>query len=334
MATPAIIDRVAAALGVSSNVARTAINMALPLVLGAFAKKAATPAGATDLFGAISAAGPSMFSSLESSLSGGSKNKFIESGSTMMKSLLGDSAVSGLAGTLTQKAGLSSGAASMLLPIVGQMALGGLAKNAGGLDASGLASLLSSQQSNISAALPEGLGSLAGDAMKTAANAKAAAQSATGGGMGFLKWLVPLVVLAGAAWYFLGNPATETPAPAPATTSAPATNMVVEGVDVGQQITGAMTGLQTALASITDAATAQTALPKLQEAATAVDGVNAMLGKLSAEQKAGLATAITAALPALKEAINKALAIPGVGDIAKPVVDGIIAKLEAMAKPA
>ena len=37
---------------------------------------------------------------------------------------------------------------------------------------------------------------------------------------------------------------------------------------------------------------------------------------------------------AIKEAANKVLAIQGVGDLAKPVIDSLVAKLETLAKPA
>jgi hypothetical protein len=39
-----------------------------------------------------------------------------------------------------------------------------------------------------------------------------------------------------------------------------------------------------------------------------------------------------AALPTLNQLFDKVLALPGVGDIAKPVIDGVKAKLEAMSR--
>jgi hypothetical protein len=75
-------------------------------------------------------------------------------------------------------------------------------------------------------------------------------------------------------------------------------------------------------------------LPKLQEAVTAIDGVSGMLGKLSVAQKSALAALVTAVLPTIKDAATKVLAIQGVGDVAKPVVDSLISKLEALAKTA
>ena len=113
-----------------------------------------------------------------------------------------------------------------------------------------------------------------------------------------------------------------------------ATALVADGVDVNAQLTTAFDGLKTTLGGITDAASAQAALPKLQEAVTSVDGLTAMAAKLTPTQRTMLSGLITAALPTLKELIAKVLAIPGVGDIVKPTADALMAKVEALANPA
>jgi hypothetical protein len=152
-------------------------------------------------------------------------------------------------------------------------------------------------------------------------------------GTNWLSWLIPLIIIAGGLWYFLGQ-GNHTPTPTKTATSPAVTDMVVGDVDVGKQITAALDGVKTTLGGITDAATAQAALPKLQEAVTAIEGVSGIVGKLSAEQKTSLAALVAAPLPAIKEAAAKILAIQGAGDVVKPVVDTLIAKLEALAKPA
>ena len=110
--------------------------------------------------------------------------------------------------------------------------------------------------------------------------------------------------------------------------------VVVDGVDVGKQLTGALDGLKTTLGGITDAATAQAALPKLDEAVKSLDGIGALVSKLSPDQRTMLAGLVAAALPTLKELAAKVTALPGVGDIAKPTVDGLLSKIEALGKPA
>lgn len=169
------------------------------------------------------------------------------------------------------------------------------------------------------------------DEARRAAQAEATRKS----GLNWLMWLIPLIIVAGALWYFLGREATPPVTTTGTETTPPAvTEILVDGVDIGKQVTTTLDGLKTSLNGITDVATAQAALPKLQEAATAVDGISGTMAKLPAEQKTALAALVAAALPAIKEAANKVLAIQGVADVAKPVVDGLIAKLEALAKPA
>ena len=81
-------------------------------------------------------------------------------------------------------------------------------------------------------------------------------------------------------------------------------------------------------------ASAQAALPKLQDAVTSVDGITAMAAKLTPAQRTMLSGLITAALPSLKDLVAKVLAIPGVGDVVKPTADALMAKVEALANPA
>jgi hypothetical protein len=240
------------------------------------------------------------------------------------------------------------------MAIAGQLAMGALAKNtnASGLDAAGLAGFLNSQQGTIKSALPSGLGELlssagivgsnfAGQAMRTASEVGRAA-SATANqaaatakqGTNWLIWLIPVVLVAAALWYFLGQGSKPTVTTDTGTTPPAVTEILVDGVDVGKQVTTALDSLKGVLGGITDTATAQSALPKLQEAVTSIDGVSGMVAKLSAEQKTALAALVAAALPAIKEAADKVVAIQGVGDLAKPVLDGLLAKLEALAKSA
>ena len=84
------------------------------------------------------------------------------------------------------------------------------------------------------------------------------------------------------------------------------------------------------LGSITDQASAQAALPSLEELKGKVDGVAAQVDQLPAEGKKLLAALVSAALPPLKELAAKAGSIQG-AEAVKPAVDGILAKLEAWA---
>ena len=355
---PAAMERIAAALGINGDLAQKGIAAAVPALLAALGNKASTTGGARDLFNAVSNADPDIFSKLGASLTGAKADKYMESGTNALTSLLGDSALSSLTGAVGKYAGLGGTAGSSLMSIAAPLVLGALAKNSSGMDASGLANLLGSQQDNIKAALPAGLGSLlssagvlgsnfasqagraAADVGRTASTAASRVTPQAKSGTNWLMWLIPLALIAAGLWYFLGNRAptttttTDTTTTDTTTTAPAVTDMVLDGVDIGKQVTTVLDGLKNSLNGITDVATAQAALPKLQEAVTAIDGVSGILGKLSAGQKSALAALVTAALPTIKDAATKVLAIQGVGDIAKPVVDTLISKLEALAKGA
>jgi hypothetical protein len=312
-------------------------------VLAAFGSKASTETGARALFDAVSKTDGGAFGDLASTLSGAAGEKFLQGGLGSLTSLLGEGGVKGLSGAIGRQAGIGSDASSSIVSLAGQLAMGQLAKSAtsGGLDAAGLGSMLRAQQNNITSAMPAGLGNLlsssgvvgsdfAGQAGRAASKAVNQTAQAAKKGTNWLTWALPVLLALVALWWFLGNRAPNVTEVVPAAVK----EVMVDGVDVGKQLTGALDGLSTTLGGITDAATAQAALPKLQETVTAIDGISGLLEKLSPEQRSMLAGIVSAALPALKEVAAKVLAIPGVGDIVKPTVDSLVAKIETLAKPA
>jgi hypothetical protein len=354
MIAPAILDKLAASLGISAATAKSALAAAIPAVLGAMGSKASSDVGSRALFDAVSKTNTNAMGDLASTLTGTSGADFMKGGLGSLTSLLGDNALGGLTGAIGKQAGLPAAATSSIVGLASQLAMGQLAKSVtgGGLNAASLAGLLSSQQGNIASALPAGLGSalssagvLGGDfagqasravndAARTASAATAqAANAAKKTGTNWLAWIIPLLIAAAAAWYFLGGMGHSVKEAAEQAAGS-ATALVVDGVDVNAQLTTAFDGLKTTLGGITDAASAQAALPKLQEAVTSVDGLTAMAAKLTPTQRTMLSGLITAALPTLKELIAKVLAIPGVGDIVKPTADALMAKVEALANPA
>jgi hypothetical protein len=110
-----------------------------------------------------------------------------------------------------------------------------------------------------------------------------------------------------------------------------AQSLMVGGLDIGKQVTDNITSLRTTLDGVTDAASAQTALPKLQEVAAQIDKVDAMIGQLSPEQRKLLAGLVNPLMPTLNQLFDKVLAIPGVAELLKPAIDTVKAKLTALA---
>jgi hypothetical protein len=153
--------------------------------------------------------------------------------------------------------------------------------------------------------------------------------------------LAILAVLGGLAWYTVGRPSRETVAelPRPAATQ-PATGTVglappdltIGGVNLANQVNSSVGTLRSVLPTITDAASAQAAIPKLREATTQLNEVGNLATKLTPEGKSTLAKLIAAATPTINQMCDKVLATPGVGDIAKPTIDELRVKLDTLSR--
>jgi hypothetical protein len=96
-------------------------------------------------------------------------------------------------------------------------------------------------------------------------------------------------------------------------------------------VTDSIASLRSTLGGVTDAASAQAALPRLREAAAQIDRVNGLTSQLSAEQRRVFAGLVSPLLPALNQLIDRVLAIPGVAEVLKPTLDTIRARLTAFA---
>ena len=102
--------------------------------------------------------------------------------------------------------------------------------------------------------------------------------------------------------------------------------------DVGAQLGSVVEGLRGTLGGIKDEASAKTALPRLQDMAKQLDTINTARGQLPAEGKKSLASYVATLLPLIRPMIDNALKGSGVGAVAKPVLDQIFNRLEAMSK--
>ena len=71
--------------------------------------------------------------------------------------------------------------------------------------------------------------------------------------------------------------------------------------------------------------------PRLTEAQSALDGIDATVTALPAEGKSALKALVAGALPAVQSAADKLLADSTIGPVVKPVLDPVLAKLKAYA---
>jgi Bacterial protein of unknown function (DUF937) len=370
--TPDMIAKIASALGFDRSVAQKAIGGAVPALLASLADVASTPNGVRQLGNTLAQQQPGSLESLKGLIGGSGQNTLAETGTSMLSGLFGGGTLDTMAHTIGKFAGVGEGSSKSLLGMLGPVVLATLGqqqRNAG-LDASGLASLLSSQKDQIVAAIPSGLadqlsaaglidqatGSLrsgaaaasaagsriAGASERTVAGVSRTTSATTSAAMSqWPYWLGALVLVGGLAWFALVRPASETVAelprhaatqPATGTVGMAPSDLTIGGVNLANQATSSIGALNSVLPTITDAASAQAALPKLRQATAQLDEVSSLAAKLSPERKSALAKMIAAATPAINQMCDKVLATPGVGDIAKPAIDELRGRLDTLSR--
>ncbi len=346
--SPSIVSRIASSLGVNQTATQKAIVAAVPALLAALISYVTKPQGASKLSDIVSKQEPGMLSSLASVIGGAGQKALVDQGGGLLTSLLGGKSQSALTSALGQYSGIGEGGSKNLLGLLAPVVLGvlGQQQRSGGLDAAGLANLLTSQKANVADALPSGFASalsgagilddVAGAVSKRAPETAAASSSSW-------PWLLGVLALA-ALGFLLWRMLSGQPEPSVTTTTpqveVPSVNLnafdqlkgIKAGdVDVGELATTAITGLQAALAGIKDEASAQAAVPELTQADQRFDQLNGLIGQLPPEARTALAAAIAGIRPTLDELIDRVLAIPGVGAIVQPAADAIRAKLNALA---
>jgi hypothetical protein len=354
--TPDLIGRIASVLGLERNNTQTAIGAAVPGLLAALSGVAAQPGGGQKLVDAARQQTGTL-GNFASMIGTGAKTSLIEKGSKVLSSLLGGRDQTALAGAVGKYAGLGQGASGSLLGMLAPVVMGTIGQQQGArsLDASGIASLLSSQKDNIAAALPEGFGNMLGGtglldslggaartatvaggeaarAATTAARAvgdtgRRAAGAASFASPTWLYWLIPALAIAGLLFYLFARPAEQAVQQGVST----AQSLTVGGLDIGKQVADSVSSLRTALGGITDATSAQAALPRLREITAQVDQVGGMVGQLSPEQRKVLAGLVDPMMPTLNQLFDKVLAIPGVSAVLKPTIDALRGKLAVLA---
>jgi hypothetical protein len=96
-------------------------------------------------------------------------------------------------------------------------------------------------------------------------------------------------------------------------------------------LSGTMDGIFSKLESIKDAASADVALPALQESVGTIETFAKGLGALPADGKAVLVNLVKTQIEKLNPMLEKILAIPGIGEAVKQVLEQLKSKLEELA---
>lgn len=151
------VDKIGSLLGEESNGTRKAVGAAVPFLLNLITNKATqNNTGAESIFGMLKDDDGGIMDNVSDLLSStAGRDKISNRGNGILSSLLGGN-LDMIVRALSNFAGLRLGSSSSLLKMVAPMILSNLfkAKKSGGLNASGLANLLSGQASNFKNAIP------------------------------------------------------------------------------------------------------------------------------------------------------------------------------------
>jgi hypothetical protein len=101
----------------------------------------------------------------------------------------------------------------------------------------------------------------------------------------------------------------------------------VQATEVGREYSGILASLTRALTPIQDSAAAEESLPALRALNEKLDNTKRSMDKLAVNERATIISVIKSALAEFKNLATKVLAMAGVGDRIKPVVDQILGKL-------
>ncbi len=190
--TPQLVGGLARALGINEAVAQKLVAAAVPAILASLGTAAAAPGGAQKVSDAISMSDPDILTKLSGAITGGN-TRFLNEGGALLNNLLGGGGLSSLTGALSQYSGAPQPATQSLLGTVTHAAIGAIGQQdpSNWSDPSAILSLLNSQKSAISAALPPevsrllgasgllaGLGGAAAAATQTAASTVTSAATA------------------------------------------------------------------------------------------------------------------------------------------------------------
>jgi hypothetical protein len=229
-----VLGQLGGVLGADTENTSGALAGALPGLLGGLTNAASSPSGAGALFNAVQDQDDGLLGNIGNLLGSDQASSIGSNGTSLLTSLLGDGALGQLAGVIASVAGVSRGNSSSLIGMLAPLIIGVLKKTVldGGLNAGSLSAMLAGQSNNVSAAMPQGFSSqlqsagffdsIAPEALSalssptaavasaaTAATAApvAAAQAAvstateSSSSGGFMKWILPLVAIAGIAWF-------------------------------------------------------------------------------------------------------------------------------------
>ena len=358
-----IMGQIGGLLGTDAKKTPSLFETAAGSILGGLMKKGATPQGAQDIFGAVQKQDSSVLDKLGDLLGGGdATDGFQKQGSGILDMVMGGSQQSaGMIGMVAKALGLDKGIVGKLLMMAAPIVMGVIGKHvkAKALDAVGLGNLLGEQKSNlgfmpssltsnlglgnmlgkagdIAGSAGDAIGNVGGAAKDAVGNAAGAAGDVAKSGGGLLKFILPLGLIAIAAFFAVPkiiDMMSRAPVEVdPSEITAPAIPGGLDfgsipGLDelgeTGKTLTTGFSDITSGLKDVTDEAGAQTLADKITGFTGSIDGLG--LDKLDGVAK----TATSGIIGQFKDAVTGLISgkSEGIMGILKPVIDALMEKL-------
>jgi hypothetical protein len=363
------IAKAASFLGLEQSSVQHAIGAAVPGLLGGLANTASTSEGAQRLQSTVSKMDDYSPSELLKNMVHGDHRSIAESGWSTLSSLMGMGQADTLSSSIAKYAGFGQGAAKGLLGFLAPLVLGFLKREqvSSGLDAKGLANFLSGQRGMIERAMPSGFAPrVDADVAQTWRSTPqrprtpsyTAVEPAPSSSRNWAYWLLPALILAGAALYLLPTgeerrtaeinqttqqtapkePARLAPAaktelqPAPVSTTPPAEPAITTGT-LESDIVANIGRLRTTLQNMKDPASIQASLGDLKDISGRFSRLRAVAQQLTPEARKALAAAVASKVPDLNALLDRiGTEINNAGADAKPAMDTLRSDLAGLSK--
>jgi hypothetical protein len=223
--TPELIGKLASAANLDRNIGQRATTAIVPAILSGLASVAGTPAGSRQLANVVAQQPSDMLGTIVNSLTG-SAPQTAAKGMDVLSTLLGGGALGLLTSALSKFLAVGEAPTRSLMGLVTPLIMGvlGQQQKATGLDANGLARMLTQQKEEIADAMPSGLSSLLEssglyqrvsspsvtsppvyDTARGSGVQRMTGNGPTVRGATWAYWVLPLLALAGLLWYLLGR---------------------------------------------------------------------------------------------------------------------------------
>jgi len=222
--TPELIGKLASAANLDRNIGQRATGAIVPAILSSLASVAGTPAGTRKLGNVVTQQPSDVLGNILSGLTG-SAPQMTAKGMDVLSTLLGGGALGLLTSTLSKFLAVGEAPTRSLMGLLTPLITGVLSQQqkATGLDANGLARMLTQQKEEITDAMPSGLASLlessglyqhisppspaSAPVYDTAGVSRVQRMAGNGAttvrGTTWAYWVLPLLALAGLLWYLL-----------------------------------------------------------------------------------------------------------------------------------